>query len=113
MDSAFARTDYEFIIKSGQEVCFDLGEDVARQDCPATSAWQIAEWGMHALQGSFPRLSDRFQYEENGERKAMLLTIVLLYNYRVNKVGINQILNTYMPALSKDANYYIENQTEE
>ena len=43
----------------------------------------------------------------------MLLTIVLLYNYSVNKVGINQILNTYMPALSKDANYYIENQTEE
>ena len=68
---------------------------------------------MHALQGSFPRLRDRFQYEENGERKAMLLTIVLLYNLRVNKVGINQILNTYMPVLSKDTNYYIENQTEE
>ena len=113
MDSAFARADYEFIIKSGQEVRFDLGEDVARQDRQATSARQFAEWGMHALQGSFPRLRDRFQYEENGERKAMLLTIVLLYNFRVNKVGINQILNTYMPALSKDANYYIENQTEE
>ena len=60
MDSAFARTDYEFIIKSRQEVCFDLGEDVARQDCQANSAQQFAEWGMHALQGSFPRLRDRF-----------------------------------------------------
>ena len=39
MDSAFARTDNEFIIKSGQEVCIDLGEDVARQDCQAVSAW--------------------------------------------------------------------------
>ena len=67
-----------------------MGEDAARQDCQATSARQFAEWGIHALHGSFPRLRDRFQYEENGERKAMLLTVVLLYNYRVNKVGINQ-----------------------
>ena len=51
MDSAFPRTDNEFIIKSEQEVCFDLGEDAARQDCQATSARQFAEWGMHALHG--------------------------------------------------------------
>ena len=38
MDSAIARTNYKFIIKSGQEVCSDLGEDVARHDCQATSA---------------------------------------------------------------------------
>ena len=38
----------------------------------------------------------------------MLLTIVLLYNYKANKVGLNQILNIYLPALSKDANYYLQ-----
>jgi hypothetical protein len=38
----------------------------------------------------------------------MLLTIVLLYNFKADKVGLNQILNTYMPALSKDANYYLQ-----
>jgi hypothetical protein len=108
MDSAFARAEYDFNIKSGQEVQFDLGERVAWQNQQATSAQQFAEWGMHSLQGSFPRLHDRFRYEETGERKTMLLTIVLLYNFRANKVGLNQILNTYMPALSKDANYYLQ-----
>ena len=38
----------------------------------------------------------------------MLLTIVLLYMFRANKAGLNQILNRYMPALSKDANYYLQ-----
>jgi hypothetical protein len=38
----------------------------------------------------------------------MLLTIVLLYNFTPNKVGLNQILDTYMPALYKDANYYLQ-----
>ena len=28
MDSAFARSDYQFIVKSGQEAQFDLGKDV-------------------------------------------------------------------------------------
>ena len=77
MDSAFARAEYDFIIKSGQEVRFDLGENVAWQNQQATSVRQYSEWGMHALQGSFPRLHDRFRYKETGERKIMLLTIVL------------------------------------
>ena len=31
MDSAFARAEYDFIVKSGQGVWFDLGEDAAWQ----------------------------------------------------------------------------------
>ena len=108
MDSAFARAEYNFIIKSGQEVWFDLGENAAWQNQQATSARQYSEWEMHSLQGSFPRLHDRFRYEETGERKTMLLTIVLLYNIKANKVGLNQILNTHVPALSKDANCYLQ-----
>ena len=77
MDSAFVRAEYDFIIRSGQEVRFDLGENVAWQNQQATSVRQYSEWGMHALQGSFPRLHDRFRYKETGERKIMLLTIVL------------------------------------
>ena len=38
----------------------------------------------------------------------MVLTIVLLFTFRANKVGLNQILNTCMPLLSKDANYYLQ-----
>ena len=37
----------------------------------------------------------------------MMLTNVLLYNFTPNKVSLNQILNTYIPALTKDANYYL------
>jgi hypothetical protein len=70
----------------------------------ATSARQTAEWGMLALQASFPRLKDRFVYEERGERRIVLKMMVLLYNMRARMVGINQILNTYMPRLMWDAN---------
>jgi len=70
----------------------------------ATSARQTAEWGMLALQASFPRLKDRFVYEERGERRIVLKIMVLLYNMRARMVGINQILNTYMPRLMWDAN---------
>lgn len=34
----------------------------------ATSVLQSADWGMRALQGSFPILKDRMIYEERGER---------------------------------------------
>jgi hypothetical protein len=35
----------------------------------ATSARQTAKWGMQMFQLSFPRLKDRFVYEERGERR--------------------------------------------
>ena len=62
---------------------------------------------MRGLQGSFPRLKDRIIYEENEERAIILKFITLLYNYKVQTVGINQILNYYMPSLSKDARYLL------
>ena len=108
MDSTFARVDYDFIIKSGQEVWFDLGENVAWQNWQIMSPWQYAEQGMHALQGSFPWLHDRFRHKETREENNVENNCVLLYNFRANKAGLNQILNTYMPALSKDANYYLQ-----
>ena len=38
----------------------------------------------------------------------MLKLIVLIYNFRVNSVGIIQIRNTYMPWLEEDAIYILE-----
>jgi hypothetical protein len=38
MDIAFARADYDSIMKSGQEVWFDLGENGAQQNWLVTSA---------------------------------------------------------------------------
>jgi hypothetical protein len=64
---------------------------------------QSAEWGMRAIQSSFPRLKDRFIYEELGERKIILKMMILLYNVRARLVGIIQI-KKYMPALNVNAN---------
>ena len=65
---------------------------------------QSAEWGMRAIQSSFPRLKDRLIFEEYGERKIILKSMILLYNLRARLVGINQIKNTYMPALEVNVN---------
>ena len=75
----------------------------------ATSMRQSAEWGMRAVQSSFPRLKDRLLYETNGERRIIFKSIFLLYNLRARKVGINQIKNVYMTCLNQNANDYLQN----
>ena len=108
VDSAFSGSG-DYLIKSAQ--------DITRAKMPAevvliteaTSLRQAAEWGMRALQSAFPRLKDTIRYEVDGgtERKIMLKLVVLLYNFRVEHVGLNQIRNTYVPAWSKDAEYFV------
>ena len=107
MDSAFASNMYEFIIWLSQNVPIMEGHQAMLLGQQVTSCRQATEWGMRGLQGLFPRLKDRIIYEENGERAIILKFITLLYNYRVQSVGINQILNHYMPLLSKDARYLL------
>ena len=107
MDSAFSKGNYPYIVKSGQELPLQSTRREVLVSYQATSCRQAAEWGMHALQGSFPRLKDRLPYEENGERRIMLTFVTLLYNFRARKVGMNQILNTHMPELSRDANFLL------
>ena len=104
VDSAFSKKTNPFLIKSSQT---DPDTDDANDyvvNTEATSMRQSAEWGMRAIQSSFPRLKDRFIYEEYGERKIIFKFMLLLYNVRARKVGINQIRNTYMPYLNRDAN---------
>ena len=108
VDSAFVSTNVPYLIKSSD----DLSKAKTAYDrevmTAATSLRQAAEWGMRALQSAFPRLKDHIAYEENGERTIILQLLPLLYNLRCSKVGLNQIRNTYMPSLSKDADYYIK-----
>lgn len=108
VDSAFAKGTYPFLIKSAQDPLL-AGDDVTSviRFQQATSARQASEWGMRAFQGSFPRMKDRFVYEEKGERKLMLLSTILLFNLRTRLVGINQILNSYMPHLGVEANLFL------
>lgn len=109
MDSAFSRELYLFLIKSSQDYRSAAGDapemvPVMRQ---ATLARKRSEWGMRSFKCIFLRLKDRIIYEENGEGKLILLTKVLLFNLRSKLVGVNQILNTYMPNLGIDANDFL------
>ena len=106
MDSAFCMRNSPYIIKSSQENRIGVGDTQAevRRDIlrkrQATSMRQSSEWGMRALQLSFPRLCDCMPYEQKGISIKMM---VYLYNLHAHMVGINQIKNFFQPALNRDA----------
>jgi len=59
---------------------------------------QCAEWGMRAIQGSFPRLKDKLLFSESLEnRKVFLNLITMLLNFRTRRIGFNQLMSTYYP----------------
>ncbi len=80
----------------------DMRQDIAKKR-QATSMRQSSEWGMRALQSSFPRICDRMPYEQKGERRFAIKMMIYLYNLRARMVGINQIKNVFQPALNRDA----------
>jgi len=103
VDSAFARNNYPFLVKSEKPTVTMTPEEI-RLAAEATSMRQSAEWGMRTFQSSFPRVKDRIEFESIGRRKQMMKLMILLFNLRARRVGINQILNVYMPALIMDVN---------
>jgi DDE superfamily endonuclease len=109
VDSAFASANAPYLIKSSENTaaCDDAMQVVQREQ--ATSLRQAAEWGMRAIQGAFPRMKDAIRIEENGERAVILSLLPLLYNYRLSKVGLNQLRNVYVPSWSVDATFLIRN----
>ena len=108
-DSAFSQVRSRAILKSHKNIVDRDGNiRVSRAIFrAATSVRQMSEWGMRGLQGSFPRLKDRLQYEERGERRIILLLVALLYNFRAETVGQNQIQSTFMPFLKLDVANFI------
>jgi hypothetical protein len=94
VDSAFASANAPYLIKSSENstTCEDP-ITLLRQE-QATSLRQAAEWGMRAIQSSFPRLKETIRIEDNGERSVILNLVPLLYNYRLAKVGLNQLRRT-------------------
>ena len=113
VDSAFRMRNAPYIIKSSQNDTVGEGPTTAAQRLDimkkqqATSMRQSSEWGMRALQSSFPRMCDKMPFEMKGERRISIKMMVFLYNLRARKVGINQIRNYFMPRLDIDANNYI------
>jgi hypothetical protein len=105
VDSAFSKSwNFGCLIKSAQSINENMDARAIRLNTQATSVLQATEWGMRAIQGSFPQLKDEFPYEKTGLRKNLLSLVVLLYNYRARTVGLNQIKSTFMSELEKDAN---------
>jgi len=49
---------------------------------------------MRALQGSFPRLKSRMCSDKQ-KRKEIILSIILLHNFRTHHVGLNQIATVF------------------
>ena len=94
VDSAFARNNHPFLIKSGKQNV-DLNRMLRHIRKQATAMRQSAEWGMRAFQSSFSRVKDRIQWEVFGKRRNMLKMMILLFHFHTDMVGINQILNFY------------------
>jgi hypothetical protein len=97
VDSAFSQKRCRFLIKSGKE---KLGESADRRRVrqQATAVRQSVEWGMRAVQGSFPRLKDRFLFlEGSDDRRIFLHLISMLLNYRTSSIGLNQLQSTFYP----------------
>ena len=61
-----------------------------------TSLRQSSEWGMHALQGSFPRCKKRLPGDFR-QRRLVLESIILIHNFRTDIVGSNQIKTVFDP----------------
>ncbi len=110
VDSAFGNVTRGYLYKLCQD---PLGSDAPTSDFrkldlwkkrEATLARQISEWGIWMFETSFPRVKDRFVYKERGEQRICLKMPVLLHHMRARMVGINQIRNTYMTHLIRNAN---------
>ena len=89
--------DAKYIIKSSQSYQIGVGDteeeiqrDIRRKK-QVMSMRQTAEWGMRAIQSSFPRLCNRMPFEKRGERRVSMKMMILLYNLHARRVGINQI----------------------
>jgi hypothetical protein len=75
----------------------------------ATSLRQSAEWGMRAIQGSFPHLKDTLLFsEEMTDHKAFLNLIPMLLNFRMWHVGLNQLTATYYPTFHLVGDYVLD-----
>jgi len=101
LDSAFAAKKTDSLIKTSKDSLDNHGNvliDLAKLN-QAKQVRILSEWGMRGFQGSFPRLYDKFRYEERGERKLQLDCMVLLYNFRASTIGFNQIRTVFMPHL--------------
>lgn len=74
----------------------EVRDSLLRQAAVYVSLRQASEWGMRALQGTFPRLKSRLP-SCSVKRQMLLTSIVLIHNFRTELVGLNQIATVFNP----------------
>jgi hypothetical protein len=62
---------------------------------------------MRAIQGAFYRLTKLMLYEEHGDRLNILQCMVLLYNFRLKNVGLNQLQTVYIGPFARSGNQFM------
>jgi hypothetical protein len=72
----------------------ELLETVMRKHALYVSLRQASEWGMRALQGTFPRIKSRLTSDKE-KRKNIVHSVVLLHNFRTSYIGLNQIATVF------------------
>ena len=97
VDAAFLAKRSTYLVKTNNDITTATRQQI-RERTAEISCRQLSEWGMRSLQGSFPRIRERFDYKEMGKRKIIHL-IILLSNLQARKVGITQI---YKACLDRD-----------
>ena len=103
VDSAFCARFRPWLVKSSQNPPDNASALDILLHADATSVRQIAEWGVGTFQIAFPRMTERFSFEQRGEHRYMVNILERLFNLCANLVGINQIRTTYMPQFVRPA----------
>jgi DDE superfamily endonuclease len=98
-DSAFVAKDNPAVLRTAKKRQNNMSAREKLRWKQATQFRQTAEWGMRAMKSAFPRIKEKIMYETKGRRKLMLNLMVLLYNYRSEHVGLNEIKTTFVDAL--------------
>ena len=84
VDSAFGKVNRPLLIMSLQDYLVSTMPTRQEQRLDlqrkrqATSMRQAAEWGMRAIQSSFPCLKDTFVYEDTGERRILMKMVCVI-----------------------------------
>jgi hypothetical protein len=97
VDSAFNQKRCAYLIKSGKR---KPGETAERRRIrhQATVMRQAVEWGMRAIQGSFPCLKGRFLFSDDRQDRRIFLHLTsMVLNFRTTYVGMNQLESTFYP----------------
>ena len=106
VDSAFNIEGGPWLIESSQLDPMDPRGILFNRE--ATSLRQLSEWEMRMLQAAFPRIKCALPCEEDGEREIILKLMVLLHNFASERMGLNQIFNSFIKNPNSYFSYTID-----